>query len=320
MGDGVEVSVNSERKPSERLLDEAIAELAARQHGVLARAQLTALGFGPGAIEFRLRRGRLHPVFRGAYSVSPIVSGMGRWKAATLAIGPDSSLSNASGAALWAVRSSSSRIVDITVPRGLGRRDGLRLHRGSLPDDERTEIAGIPVTTPGRTLIDLAGVLTPTTLEQAVAKTAALGLTHTVPLGALLLRYDGRPGIANLRKIIVAGPRGVAEPGIEEVFLALIDELGFTRPELNVWIALGDHWIKADCLWREQRLIVELDSRTHHDTTHAFERDRLRDRRALAAGWNTIRVTWRMLNEQTAGLERDLTQLLSAPGPQLRAA
>ena len=87
-----------------------------------------------------------------------------------------------------------------------------------------------------------------------------------------------------------------------------------------MWLRLGDHWIKADCLWREERLIVELDSRTHHHTVRAFERDRDRDRRALVAGWSTIRVTWRMLDLQSGELERDLTRLLSARGAQPLAA
>jgi hypothetical protein len=319
MPNGRAISPHSEGKPRDRLIDEVLAELAACQHGVVGRAQLLVMGFGPRAIEFRLRRRRLHRVFRGAYSPSPIVSGLGRWKAATLAIGPDAVLSYVSGGALWAMRPSSSRIVDLTVPRTLGRREGFRLHRSRLPDDERTEVEGIPVTTPGRTLLDLAGVLTWTKLEQAVVRAGTLRLTHTVPLDALLLRYPRRPGIASLRRVLAEGSKGVAEPGIEERFLALIDELGLPRPELNVWLALGDRWIKADCLWREQRLLVELDSRSHHDTAPAFESDRDRDRRALVAGWNTIRVTWRMLEREADELERDLCRLLAA-GPQLRAA
>ena len=301
-------------------MDEVIAELAACQHGVLGRAQLVALGFRRGAIDYRIRRRRLHQVFRGAYSVSPIVSGMGRWKAAALAIGPDSVLSHPSGAALWAMRPSFGRIVHVTIPRAIGRREGLRFHRSLLPADERTEVEGIPVTTPGRTLLDLAGVLSRPQLEQAVGRTEALRLTHTLPLHALLDRYPRRPGIANLRGLLAKGDRGVAEPGLEEAFLAFVATLGFPRPELNVWLRLGDHWIKADCLWREERLIVELDSRTHHHTVRAFERDRDRDRRALVAGWSTIRVTWRMLDLQSGELERDLTRLLSARGAQLLAA
>ncbi len=319
MPNGRVVFHDSHEEPRDRLLDEVIAELAACQHGVVGRAQLLALGAGRGAIDHRLHRRRLHRVFQGAYSVSPIVSGLGRWRAATLAVGTDAVLSYVAGGALWAMRPSSSRIVDLTVPRTLGRREGFRFHRSRLPDDERTELEGIPVTTPGRTLLDLAGVLTWTQLEQAVVRAETLRLTHAVPLDALLLRYPRRPGIANLRRLLAAGHRGVAEPGIEERFLALIDELGLPRPELNVWLALGDRWIKADCLWRQQRLLVELDSRSHHDTARAFESDRDRDRRALVAGWNTIRVTWRMLEREADELERDLCRLLAA-GPQLRAA
>ena len=83
-----------------------IAALARLQHGVLGRAQLLALGFHRARSTFGSAGSRLHLVFRGAYSVSPILSGMGRWKAATLATGPDSVLTLPSAGALWAIRPS----------------------------------------------------------------------------------------------------------------------------------------------------------------------------------------------------------------------
>ena len=65
-----------------------------------------------------------------------------------------------------------------------------------------------------------------------------------------------------------------------------------------------------DCAWPDQRLIVELDGRSVHDTADAFEEDRARDRRLEAAGWNVIRVTWRQLHDSPAELEADLGLLL----------
>ena len=65
-----------------------------------------------------------------------------------------------------------------------------------------------------------------------------------------------------------------------------------------------------DCVWPEQRLIVELDGHASHSPTHAFELDRARDRRLEAAGWRVIRITWRQLEQEPDLVEADLRRLL----------
>jgi very-short-patch-repair endonuclease len=59
----------------------------------------------------------------------------------------------------------------------------------------------------------------------------------------------------------------------------------------------------VDCVWPDQRLIVELDGREAHETTYAFEQDRVRDRVLAAAGWHVIRITWRQLHEEARLVE-----------------
>jgi predicted transcriptional regulator of viral defense system len=87
-----------------------IAALAARQHGVVSRAQLLALGLGQGAIDHRVVRGLLHPVHRGVYAVGHSVLGpRGQWLAAVLAARPGAVLSHSSAAALWGIRDGSVR-------------------------------------------------------------------------------------------------------------------------------------------------------------------------------------------------------------------
>jgi hypothetical protein len=53
-----------------RSIDAAISDLAARQHGVVARRQLRGLGLGDSSISHRAARGRLHAVHRGVFSVA----------------------------------------------------------------------------------------------------------------------------------------------------------------------------------------------------------------------------------------------------------
>ena len=83
----------------------------------------------------------------------------------------------------------------------------------------------------------------------------------------------------------------------------------FRSPNTNVLI----EGYEVDCVWPEARLIVELDSRTHHAVAHAFEEDRVRDRRLEANGWRVVRITWRQLHDTPGAVEADLRRLLRSP-------
>src|SRR3954452_20323734 len=139
--------------------DREIAELAGRQHGVVALWQLQGLGFGRGAIEWRIAHGRLHRLHLGVYAVGHRkLEWRGVLIAAVRAHGPDAVLSHRSAARLWGIRPDNRRDVDVTVPgRGVRRRPGLHPH-GVRKLDQRDvmRIDGILVTTLPRTLLDLA--------------------------------------------------------------------------------------------------------------------------------------------------------------------
>ena len=147
----------------------AIAALAGRQHGVVARWQLLAAGIGRGAVEHRLTRGRLLPVHRGVYAVGhAVLAREGHWLAATLAGGSAAVLSHRSAAALWGIRSTARERIEVTVAPGRRATPGIETRRSAIAVDERTTCRGIPVTTPARTLLDLAAVLRPPELERCL--------------------------------------------------------------------------------------------------------------------------------------------------------
>jgi predicted transcriptional regulator of viral defense system len=149
--------------------DEVISGLAARQHGVVARRQLLALGIGPKAIDHRVDRSRLHVLHRGVYAAGhTVLTQQARWMAAVLAAGPGAVLSHRSAAALWRIRHTASARIEITAPRKLHPRKNLLPHCAVLPADETTVNDGIPVTTPARTLLDLADVIPPNQLDRAL--------------------------------------------------------------------------------------------------------------------------------------------------------
>jgi len=281
--------------------DAVIAALAAEQHGVVSRKQLLAAGLGASAIGRRVDAGRLHPLYRGVYAVGHrLLSQRGRWIAATLAT--NAVLSHRSAGALWGVRPWTGRI-ELTVPRGPSRRQGLLLHRAVLAPDETTVRDGIPVTTPARTLVDLAGVLQRHQLQHALNEAERLRLD-----APHLERYPTKRGTRALRAL---APPTHTRRDLEARFHTFLNDRRFPRPQTNVLIEGKE----VDFVWRDQRLIVELDSWEYHRTRQAFEDDRRTDRRLKAAGWTVIRVTWRDLDDPDA-LEAELRALALAPGPR----
>jgi very-short-patch-repair endonuclease len=297
--------------------DAAIAELADRQHGVVARWQLRELGLGRHAIDGRIAAKRLHVVYRGAYAVGRrYIDQRGVWMAAVLSCGPDALLSHRPAAALLGIRPASSGWVDVTVPRRLRPRDGIRPHTATVPEDERAIHAGIPVTTVTRTLLDLATQLQPHELKRAAEQAEALQLTSPLSLVAVVQRHAGRRGAGALAAALGPLRQGLTRSELERRFVAFVDRVDLPPPRLNEWLDIGGELIQADCFWPEARLIAELDSRAWHDTEAAFERDRRRDRRCVAAGWAVIRVTYEALTSEQRELEHQLRALLTAaPAP-----
>jgi hypothetical protein len=164
-----------------------------------------------------------------------------------------------------------------------------------------------------RTLFDLAAVVSSGQLARAVKEAEVRRLWDALSLADLLERHPSRPGAAAIRAVIGPGA-GFTRSELEDRFLELVERSGLPRPATNVWLNLGGRWIEADCVWREQRLIVELDSRAFHDTAAAFESDRARDRAATAAGWRVIRITWAQLRDEPSAIARHLRAALEAGG------
>jgi very-short-patch-repair endonuclease len=295
-----------------RASDRGIAGLAERQHGVVARWQLLALGLGREQIAGRITRGSLHRLHVGVYAVGyRVVSRKGRWMAAVLVGGDDTVLSHRSAAALWGIATFRGA-VEITSPRDTRSRKELRRHVARLPVDEITVRDGIPVTSVHRTLFDFAGISSVDRLEAAMREAEYRRLWDRLSLPALLARHPGHRGNAKLRICLdrLGGTAGFTRSDLEELFLAALDRFGLPRPHLNARLQVGSEWIEVDCLWREERLIVELDGRAAHETRSAFEIDRDRDRRLQAKGWRVVRVTWRQLHDEPERIAADLRSLL----------
>lgn len=298
-------------------IDRLISSLAGDQHGVVGRRQLLDLGVGRHAIDHRITRGRLHRLHRGVYAVGHrALRREAVWLAAVLAAGPDAVLSHRDAAALWGIRPSNRNRVDVTMPRHVRSRPRIHLHAAPLPEDEVTKAHGIPVTTPARTIFDLAGILSRREAERALEQSEVRQLSDHTPLSVLIDRPPRRHGAPVIRAILNrrATEQGITRSEIEERFLSFIDRKRLPRPERNAHVHTAARLVEVDCLWRRARLVAELDGHAAHATHEAWERDRARDRALAVAGWTVLRVTWRQLHETPAELASELRALIGTEG------
>jgi hypothetical protein len=144
------------------------------------------------------------------------------------------------------------------------------------------------VTTVPRTLFDLAAVLPRAQVERAINEAEVQQLTDRLSLPDLVNRHPGRWGAAMIKAILEDGAP-VTRSELEVQFLSFLHRAGLQMPAINVPLLIAGRWIECDCVWRDARVIVELDGRTVHGTAAAFERDRVRDRMLQARGWRTVR-------------------------------
>lgn len=291
-------------------LQRITADLAARQHGLVTRGQLMAAGATARRIQAQVESGRFRPIHRGVYLVDSVVRPHTLRLAGCLACGPGAVVSHRSAAELWGLVSGAStgRLVDVTIRGHRRQRPGIRVHRSRTVERfERTVREGVPVTTPTRTLLDLAIAAAPRTIERAVAEALARGLTTQKRLTDCLARHARRPGSVGLGTALSqpAPPRTRSEA--EERFLTLVRRAGVPRPRVNSRIGAYE----VDFHWPDARLVVEIDGFASHHSRPAFERDRRRDAVIVAEGYSVIRVTWRSLVEKPEEVAFRLGQALA---------
>jgi very-short-patch-repair endonuclease len=295
-------------------VDWALAEMAEPQHGVVARSQVVGLGLSGNTVDRWVRCGRLHRLHPGVYAVGhTAITQRGRWMAAVLASGDGAVLSHRSATGLWGIWGSGTGEIHVTVPRKSRSQRSIRRHFSVLPDDERDLVDGIPVTSAARAVLDLAGEKGEAAAEAALREIEYLGIYGTVSLPVLLGRYPkhrGTPACRTALDRLHDDPGGRVRSPLEELFLPFLDANRIPRPRLNAWLSVGEHRYQVDCLWPEARLVAELDGWKSHGTRGAFRRDRKRDRRLGAAGFERVRITEDQVLDEPADLAADLTILI----------
>jgi very-short-patch-repair endonuclease len=183
------------------------------------------------------------------------------------------------------------------------RRTGIHVHRSR--DADTTIHYGIRVTTPARTLVDLADVLNPKQLTRALNEAQVLRLVTPAELTTLLTRYPGR------RTAQLTPQEGATRSPLEDRFVRFLKRHHLPLPELNSQVAGHE----VDAVYREQQLVIELDSRRFHTTPRAFENDRDRDADLLTAGFSTLRITDHRLKQHATHEARRLKEILRSRSP-----
>jgi very-short-patch-repair endonuclease len=298
-----------------RSLEHGIAEVATRQHGSVSRPQLLALGLSPAAISRRLLAGRLIRLHTGVYAVGDLaLPPGGRIMAAILATGDGAVASHRTAAMIWGILKWLGW-PEVTSPGRRRPRPGLIPHTSPLLADEVTIRNGVPLTTPSRTLLDLASVLDLAELRRAINEAHAQRLRLAPSLPELVERHPRRRGAANLRLLLAEDQvgLGITKREFEAAFFEFLTEEGFPAPLINHPVAVGSDVFTVDFAWPRARLIVETDGDAFHSTPQRRARDKRNDRRLRSIGWSVIRVAWAHLIHDRAEPAADLQAALLSP-------
>jgi very-short-patch-repair endonuclease len=271
--------------------DRAVTRVAGGQRTLVTTEQLTACGLGKDAVAYRVKSRRFHPVFQGVYSVGTgELPRLALEQAALLALGERAFISHRSAAFVWGMRRTPPTEVEASVVgRCCGSREGLRVHRIKAIDKrELRRHEGLWVSSPARAVLEVAAVGSRDELVDVIDQGLALRRFTSADLESVLERHRGRRGAARLAELLGdETAMAVSRSRAEKAFLRLIRDARLPMPETNVPFGR----FEADYLWREQRLVVELDSATYHSGPGVFERDREKSLVFRDAGLDLLRFT-----------------------------
>jgi very-short-patch-repair endonuclease len=307
--------------PRSTTVERVIERIASSQHGVASRAQLLGAGVSDEEIKGRLSKGALIRVHPGVYRVghrAPSVEA--RYLAAVLAGGEGAVLSGRAAGHLWGLIKGPAPPPEVTAPTKR-RIKGVRTRRGEDLRRDATTRQGIPITTVPRTLVDLSSVLSLDDLARACHEAGGKYRTTPKHVEAVLARRPNAPGAKNLRAVL-RGDAHVTLSALERRFLHLLKKANLPLPITNK--PAGSK--RVDCRWPERKLTVELDSYRYHNSRHAWEQDRRREREAHARGDELRRYTFgdvfdgpRVMVSELSGLLGSRSKRPVPPSPPLRS-
>ena len=294
-----------------------LRRLMARQHGLIHRDQARALGMSGSAVHRRLKAGVWVRHYRCVYGVAGSPSTLEqRGLAACLAVGVGAALSHTSAGAMWGWFSERPPI-HVTVPGQVtSRPNGLVIHRSTtLVRGDVGKLKGIPVTSPTRTLLDLAALLPEGEVDEMLQRAVTAGCVVPEKLRerATTASRRGSRGPAAVGRLLPASERrSHATTSLERMVAAILKDVGacFVR---EFPIHVRGRVFYLDFAFPHFRVGVEADGRRWHSDARSFERDRERLNALTAAGWKVVRVTEQQVRTDPGNV-RDLVRGLLVRG------
>jgi very-short-patch-repair endonuclease len=273
--------------------------IAALRDELITYGQLRKHGLTRQAVVHLIRNRVLTPVFRQVYSVTPgPIDDRRRALALCLAV-PDGVVSHQTAATHWQLRRAPRGMLDLTVraPKQV-RLPDVRVHRITevSPEDVVRLANGLRVTTPARTLFDLANLVSPPVLGSAMQDALNRRLCTPWSLADVAQRMirQGRPGSTAFREALDGRAATLPAVGSDaELLLAgALESLGLPTLTRQFEVVLeGGGSIRLDLAVPADRFAVEVDDLAWHASPVAMQRDHTRDLLLLADGWLIPRVT-----------------------------
>lgn len=275
-------------------------EIVESQHGVLARWQARSAGVSRAVVASQVRRGVLEALSpRVLRLVGAPRTARQHQMAGVLDAGPGAVASHSTAATLWGIPGFGGRHPEVSRLRGTTRRPVTlaSVHEPRLlPCAHVSVVDAIPVTTPERTLCDLAACVRLARLERAADSALA---ARVADLSRLWLTFDdlaatGRPGRARMGRVLGDRPPGYTAPEseLEARFMALVAGAGLEQPHRQVEVG-GADWVgRVDFLFRHSQLVVEVDGQLAHSSLLDRQADARRDAALRAAGFDVLRFGW----------------------------
>jgi very-short-patch-repair endonuclease len=274
-----------------------MANLAARQYGIVTRDQLAELGYTDHMVDHALRTGRLQAWHRNVFAVGHGgLSPHGLCMAAVLFRGDGAMISFQSAVWLWGLERKLEIPVNVSVRWRGHAQNAIGLHHcPALRDEDFATTELLPVTAVPRTLLDYAWTAKTYRLEAAIDRADRLELLDPVAIDRITDEIRGHRGRRPLqRAMTIYRENGFTRSGGEKRLLAVLADAGIRRPIVNNFI----DGYELDFYWEHERFAIELDSWEHHRSRRSFEEDRKRQEELAIGGIETIRITGTRLKHE----------------------
>lgn len=301
---------------SDRSARKLAATIMAAQYGAAHREQLLRAGLTRHCIQHDVGSGLLVPVHPGVFvdAASPAIR-QREVMAATLWGGPSAGASSVTAAGLLGLRPD-PLLIDIVTTRSLRSRPGIRLHRClTLPPDDLIRVGPIRVTSPARTIIDLAGVLTEEALEIVLEEGLRQRLLTEDHLRARLIELGtrGRKGAGVLVDLLHLRAKGETPTAsaLETLVARAVREGDLPRPVRQYPVHDEDGLIGyLDFAYPWALLNLEADSFKWHTGRLDWRRELRKRNRLMRLNWRIRHITEEEIGHDRRALIRDIRSLL----------